>query len=1081
MVNNPAFKKGSEPIPDDNVANGMGLFRDDQRTWPEPPCSVKVDFVTPATLRLIEALDAFLYHQRERIIQFVDRYSQEISEQALGEVRHFPEPNFHFGHQEDLRHLPLPEVWETWWKSRDQKMRDPDGYEALRAWMYCNWNLKRRQWKSEPPALAALDSVFGGKPNLKLHYPETVEALFGWVLRLTGLDALRPDAGGRLPVGDFLLDAMEKSFALVPDKVLRQPKLENSDAWHWRDLRTSAFSAWHELSTHLKPAWTPAQIARLWRLLRWKDEPLANRRSSVSAKLGLLERWLPRKEQSPVPSGVAPLSERCRPPIKLAAAAHAVGAATDADILELLLGPHDGYFHELSEATDPHKRLVDNFPQIRPLVQRCVARILEVELARGPEPTPVSEAMRSIERAWGTDALQASLVKLGKAKFVRGYIYEAGVGDVFSHFIRVCHPCPEDTAAEFKAKTTAARIPESRLVELAVYARQWAPFVDHALGWPSFEDGVCWLHAHTRGANLHARKEGGNDETTEQIECWEPIFADRTPLQADDLEDGAVDVAWFQRVHSALGPERWETLQEAAKLTGDGAGHVRAQLFACALLDQIPREDLLKRVRQKRHQDSVRALGLLPLAAGAKRDEDIQERYRTLLTFQRESREFGPDRRASEKRAVEIALQNLARTAGYADPIRLEWAMETSAVADLAEGPLRVAQEGITAELGLDPWGEVEFTVLRDGKALADIPAKFKKLPPFAALRERRTELKRQAARVRRALEQMMIRGDQITAQELPELLKHPLLSPMLHGLVLAGDGVLGYPVQEGKALEDATGKVEPLAQTDALRIAHPVDLLPAKAWAAWQKDCFARERIQPFKQVFRELYLPVADELNEATASHRYAGIEVKDKQAFALLSSRNWVSSGEEPTRRVFHEAGITAWLNFKEAFHYVGELEEITIDTVNFTPRGKSAPVKLADVPPRLFSEVMRDLDLVTAVARTSAGEPAASASMVAQRAVLVLETCTRLKLSNVRVIGPQVEIAGQLGNYLVHLGTGVARKADGKELILQALPAAKPRVFLPFAEDDAQTTEVLSKILLLARDNAIKDPSILSQLQ
>jgi hypothetical protein len=38
----------------------------------------------------------------------------------------------------------------------------------------------------------------------------------------------------------------------------------------------------------------------------------------------------------------------------------------------------------------------------------------------------------------------------------------------------------------------------------------------------------------------------------------------------------------------------------------------------------------------------------------------------------------------------------------------------------------------------------------------------------------------------------------------------------------------------------------------------------------------------------------------------------------------------------------------------------------------------------------------------------------------------------------------------------------------------------RLFLPFADDDPKTAETVSKILLLARDKEIQDPSILEQI-
>jgi hypothetical protein len=39
----------------------------------------------------------------------------------------------------------------------------------------------------------------------------------------------------------------------------------------------------------------------------------------------------------------------------------------------------------------------------------------------------------------------------------------------------------------------------------------------------------------------------------------------------------------------------------------------------------------------------------------------------------------------------------------------------------------------------------------------------------------------------------------------------------------------------------------------------------------------------------------------------------------------------------------------------------------------------------------------------------------------------------------------------------------------------------RLFLPFADDDPRTAEVISKTLLLARDKDIKDPNILDQIR
>lgn len=134
-----------------------------------------------------------------------------------------------------------------------------------------------------------------------------------------------------------------------------------------------------------------------------------------------------------------------------------------------------------------------------------------------------------------------------------------------------------------------------------------------------------------------------------------------------------------------------------------------------------------------------------------------------------------------------------------------------------------------------------------------------------------------------------------------------------------------------------------------------------------------------------------------------------------------------------------------------------------------------------PPRIFSEVMRDLDLVVSVAHTSRVDPEASASTTEMRAALVAETCRLLGLGNVVVHGPRALIAGDLGEWSVHLGSGVVHRRPGGAVCIIAVRSEHTgRVFLPFADDDPRTAEVLAKVLLLARDREIRDPSILDQL-
>src|SRR5262249_45480271 len=153
---------------------------------------------------------------------------------------------------------------------------------------------------------------------------------------------------------------------------------------------------------------------------------------------------------------------------------------------------------------------------------------------------------------------------------------------VFSHLARSCFPRSTETPQDFKSQATAAGISETRLVELAVYAPQWLPHIEHALGWKSFADGVWWLHAHTKDADW--------DVEDDIREIWQADLSQRTALNSEDLLEGAVDVAWFNRVLADLGKERWAIIDEAAKYASTGSGHARARLFASAMLDQTKKK-----------------------------------------------------------------------------------------------------------------------------------------------------------------------------------------------------------------------------------------------------------------------------------------------------------------------------------------------------------------------------------------------------------------------------------------------------------------------------------------------------------
>ncbi|MGV3721771.1 MAG: DUF5724 domain-containing protein, partial [Actinomycetota bacterium] len=431
---------------------------------------------------LVKALDALVHQHRETEIS-LKNWDESDRTELLGNVRWgFPMPMVGADVESDASRLPLRSLWEEWWASRPESLRDPDGFELLRA-------------------IASLTAMKGTNPKADA----VVTAVLSWLLRM------HPPQDA----AEFLVAAAETSLAQIPENVVSRPQ-KPDEPWNrgWRDDPKRL--SWVELAkahrTYFPESWLPEHHARFWGLLRWMDEPGFN---------------LP----------------RMRPDLSDAAIAFAAGGATEADLYDLLLGarPDDHYwgnsFNELRQVSGRKPGpLFTTCPQLGPVVERCRQRIVEVELLRGDLPTSSSRAALALRYAGGMEALIKLLQAFGKSNFTRGYSgNDADKSAVFSHLIRATFPEPEATPELFAARAAAAKISEKRLVEVAFYAPQWASHVEHALGWPQFAEAVWWIHAHTKDQQWSVDQE--------IKEVWTAQVSSRTPLLAQSLVDGAVDVA----------------------------------------------------------------------------------------------------------------------------------------------------------------------------------------------------------------------------------------------------------------------------------------------------------------------------------------------------------------------------------------------------------------------------------------------------------------------------------------------------------------------------------------------------------
>jgi Domain of unknown function (DUF4132) len=252
--------------------------------------------------------------------------------------------------------------------------------------------------------------------------------------------------------------------------------------------------------------------------------------------------------------------------------------------------------------------------------------------------------------------------------------------------------------------------------------------------------------------------------------------------------------------------------------------------------------------------------------------------------------------------------------------------------------------------------------------------------------------------------------------------------------------------------------------------------------WSRIQQAIIEQERVQPFKQAFRELYLLTEAERDAGNYSPRYSGQQVNPREATAIAGKRGWVNVPEEGLRKTFHELGISAWIRFLEGWFTPVDVDGLTVNHVVFTSRADGKLLPIQQIPPRIFSEVMRDLDLVVSVAHRGGVDPEATHSTVEMRSALLRETLRLLRLKNVRLDGRHAFIDGQIGSYNVHLGSGIVHRQPGGSLcIIPVHSQHRGRLFLPFADNDPKTAEIVSKVLLLAQDENIKDPTILEQLR
>ncbi|HEY7060398.1 MAG TPA: DUF4132 domain-containing protein [Chloroflexota bacterium] len=456
-----------------------------------------------------------------------------------------------------------------------------------------------------------------------------------------------------------------------------------------------------------------------------------------------------------------------------------------------------------------------------------------------------------------------------------------------------------------------------------------------------------------------------------------------------------------------------------------------------------------------------------------------------------------------------------------------------------------------------------------DGAALDAEPADARKAHAAAHQQAMRMadEVRKTLAAQRDRLERLLMADRAWRLADWRRLyLDHPLLGVLARPLIwqfTAGERTALGAWLDGRFVDAQDMPLDWLNDDTGVRLWHPIGS-PATTVLAWRQWLARHAVTQPFKQAHREVYLLTDAERVAGTESRRFAEHILRQHQLQALCRERGWRyglqgafdnADAATPTlelprwklraeldvepieeRDMVSAHGIFIYTqtesvrfyrladappgavkrHFSKAALRTRAVQALLsgnvgqhLANVAFERRqlfaAAATPLPLEDVPPVVFSEVMRDVDLFVGVCSVGAdptwldtapqryadywghfafGEVSESAQT--RRAVLE-ELLPQLAIGpRCSLDGRHLVVRGDLRTYRIHLGSAsVLMEPNGQYLCIvpkrgPAIPGEPGHVYLPF-DGDSVLSLILSKAFLLADDTAIRDPSITRQIR
>ncbi len=552
-----------------------------------------------------------------------------------------------------------------------------------------------------------------------------------------------------------------------------------------------------------------------------------------------------------------------------------------------------------------------------------------------------------------------------------------------------------------------------------------------------------------------------------------------------DPSKGIIDILDWRQVFDDLGEKGSRQIIKEFNKNKDVKSVYKLLLYPEIMLGE--NEKTIQKRIKSRNQIAIRSYGLWPIDKKKDRKKQLSERFAFYENFLKESQKYGQQRRTNEAAACKAGLENLARNFGYEDAARMELAIMADAAQEIPK-PFSDKTYAISVDNGSLV---CELVIEKSGKRIKSIPAALKKNKQVVALKDFVSEQKKMFTRYRRTLENMCVNREQLSVADIKDISRMNCVGQMLKRLVLYTDTetFVTYDLDTQSFFDISLKKAKAFK---SCTIAHPQDFYKHKLLSQWQQEIVKREIIQPFKQVFRELYVATPAELKTKNQSMRFANHCLNSRQFSALLSNRGWtVKTGYDwCILKLLPAWGFQVELELGgDIGHYLTELETATTGPLTFSKYPSSGDrekdtLLIKDVPAQAFSEIMRDMDLFCSVAHTTEEDVYYTFERNSSNTELAKTILENLGIEGIGFDGNFVKVSGSLANYRVNLNSGAVHIDPGSHVcIVPDRSAAKYKPdYLPFIDkEDPTLSIVISKVILLYNDKKIKDAVILDQIK